>query len=36
MLAADDVPVLMHDPTLERTGLIVGAVSERSCSGARA
>ena len=30
MLAGDDVPVLMHDPTLERTALIVGAVSERS------
>ena len=28
MLAADEVPVLMHDPTLERTGLIGGAVSE--------
>ncbi len=27
MLAADDVPVLMHDPTLERTGLIGGVVS---------
>jgi len=27
MLAADDTPVLMHDPTLERTGLIGGAVS---------
>ena len=27
MLAADDVPVLMHDPTLERTGLVSGAVS---------
>ena len=32
MLAVDDVPVLMHDPTLERTGLIVGAVSERSAA----
>jgi glycerophosphoryl diester phosphodiesterase len=28
MLTADDVPVLMHDSTLERTGLIGGAVSE--------
>ena len=28
MLASDDVPVLMHDPTLERTGLVSGAVSE--------
>lgn len=28
MLAVDDVPVLMHDPTLQRTGLTVGAVSE--------
>ena len=28
MLAADQVPVLMHDPTLERTGLISGAISE--------
>ncbi len=28
MLAADDVPVLMHDPTLERTGLIGGVISE--------
>ncbi len=28
MLAADDVPVLMHDPTLERTGLMSGAISE--------
>ena len=28
MLASDDVPVLMHDPTLERTGLISGAISE--------
>jgi glycerophosphoryl diester phosphodiesterase len=27
MLAADDVPVLMHDPTLERTGLVSGVVS---------
>ena len=27
MLAADDVPVLMHDPTLERTGLVGGVVS---------
>ena len=32
MLAVDDVPVLMHDPTLERTALIVGAVSERSAA----
>lgn len=29
MLAADDVAVLMHDPTLKRTGLIRGAVNER-------
>ena len=28
MLASDDVPVLMHDPTLERTGLVSGAISE--------
>ncbi len=28
MLAADDVPILMHDPTLERTGRIGGVVSE--------
>jgi glycerophosphoryl diester phosphodiesterase len=28
MLAADEIPVLMHDPTLERTGRIGGAVSE--------
>ena len=32
MLAADDVPALMHDPSLERTALIVGAVSERSAA----
>ncbi len=32
MLAVDDVPVLMHDPTLERTALTVGAVSERSAA----
>lgn len=32
MLAVDDVPVLMHDPTLERTGRIVGAVSDRSAA----
>lgn len=32
MLAADDVPVLMHDPTLRRTALIRGAVSEWSAS----
>ena len=28
MLAADDVPVLMHDPTLERTGRVVGVISQ--------
>jgi glycerophosphoryl diester phosphodiesterase len=28
-LAADDVPVLMHDKTLERTGLMRGAVNQR-------
>ena len=28
MLTSDDVPVLMHDPTLERTGLVSGAISE--------
>ena len=28
MLAADQVPVLMHDPTLERTGRVSGAISE--------
>ena len=32
MLAVDDVPVLMHDPRLERTALLVGAVSERSAA----
>ena len=32
MLTGDEVPVLMHDPTLERTALIVGAVSERSAA----
>jgi glycerophosphoryl diester phosphodiesterase len=32
MLAADEVPVLMHDPTLERTGLTAMAVSEASAS----
>lgn len=32
MLAVDDVPVLMHDPTLERTALTVGAVSELSAA----
>jgi glycerophosphoryl diester phosphodiesterase len=32
MLAADDVPVLMHDPTLERTGLISGVISELAAS----
>ena len=30
MLAADKVPVLMHDPTLERTGLTAITVSEAS------
>jgi glycerophosphoryl diester phosphodiesterase len=28
MLAADQVPVLMHDPTLERTGVVSGTISE--------
>lgn len=28
MLAADQVPVLMHDPTLERTGLVSGTICE--------
>ena len=28
MLAADDIPVVIHDPTLERTGRIAGAVSQ--------
>ena len=28
MLAADQVPVLMHDPTLERTGRVSAAISE--------
>ena len=28
MLAADNVPVLMHDPTLERTGRVTGTVSD--------
>ena len=28
MLAADDIPVLIHDPTLERTGRIAGTVSQ--------
>lgn len=28
MLSADDVPILMHDATLDRTALIGGAVSE--------
>ncbi|HWL74570.1 MAG TPA: glycerophosphodiester phosphodiesterase [Burkholderiaceae bacterium] len=28
MLAADEVPVLMHDPTLERTGRVEGMISE--------
>lgn len=32
MPAADGVPVLMHDPTLDRTGLIAGAVSELSAA----
>ncbi len=32
MLAADDVPVLMHDPTLERTGLMPGDVSGLSAA----
>jgi len=32
MLAVDDVPVLMHDPTLERTALIVGAVGDRTAA----
>ena len=32
MLASDDVPVLMHDPTLERTGLVSGAISELSAA----
>ena len=36
MLAADQVPVLMHDPTLERTGLVSGAISELPSSAARA
>ena len=30
MLAADQVPVLMHDPTLERTALVSGTISEWS------
>jgi glycerophosphoryl diester phosphodiesterase len=30
MLAADQVPVLMHDPTLERTALVSGTISELS------
>ncbi len=32
MLAADGVPVLMHDPRLDRTGMIDGAVSELSAA----
>ena len=32
MLAADDVPVLMHDSTLERTGRVSGAISEVSAA----
>lgn len=32
MLAADDVPVLMHDPTLKRTALLAGAVNEQSAA----
>ncbi len=32
MLAVDDVPVLIHDPTLERTGLTAGAVSGLSAA----
>lgn len=32
MLAADDVPVLMHDATLERTASIRAAVSERTAA----
>lgn len=32
MLAADDVPVLMHDPTLQRTALIAGAINELSAA----
>lgn len=32
MLAADNVPVLMHDPTLDRTGRVAGAISELSAA----
>ena len=28
MLAADEIPVLIHDPTLERTGRVEGTISE--------
>ena len=35
MLAADNVPVLMHDPTLERTGLVGGVVSAFRIPAAR-
>ncbi|HVG05559.1 MAG TPA: glycerophosphodiester phosphodiesterase family protein, partial [Burkholderiaceae bacterium] len=32
MLTADDVPVLMHDPTLERTAGVTGVISELDAS----
>ncbi|MEP6607637.1 MAG: glycerophosphodiester phosphodiesterase [Burkholderiaceae bacterium] len=32
MLAADDAPVLMHDPTLKRTGSVTAAVSKSTAA----